>query len=344
MPTARSCSRPVRSSDAVDYAFDISADEWAKIDDEFRNRDALEAAGVDYKTFHPIVLHYGGETVSDARSGSKASSWATPCATTATRRGCSSSSRSRRSTPPRSSTASASSSSTCRITTRRSFRTARLRTMAEFRAAAPCANSARVTINGAYYGLYVSEEHVGGGYIKRVFPEAPDGDLFAGGRTPKTNELMPDKAKLVVVLGGARHRLHGGGGRHGRVDRGVGRRGAAERRRRLLGRRAQLLHLRLRREGLPVADGRRGRDLRVARAQRCQPDLLVGRANIAAGGGPALPDRDGGSDLARNYLAAVRAQLARWDVATPAGMDRPWSAQIADAVAQDPHRLHSLED
>ena len=45
-----------------------------------------------------------------------------------------------------------------------------------------------------------------------------------------------------------------------------------------------------------------------------------------------------------NYLAAIRAQLARWDVARVQGWIDTWSAQIADAVAQDPHRLHSLED
>ena len=61
----------------MDYSFDISADEWTKMDAEFRNRDALKAAGVDYKTFHPIVLHYGAETVTDAQVRLKGqSSWA----------------------------------------------------------------------------------------------------------------------------------------------------------------------------------------------------------------------------------------------------------------------------
>jgi len=55
---------------------------------------------------------------------------------------------------------------------------------------APCANSARVTINGQYYGLYVNEERVGGNYIKRVFPEAPDGDLYEGGWSPKRLVLL----------------------------------------------------------------------------------------------------------------------------------------------------------
>ena len=49
-----------------------------------------------------------------------------------------------------------------------------------------------------YYGLYVSEEHVGGGLLKRVFPGASEGDLFEGGWTPKTNELMPNKDRLKM--------------------------------------------------------------------------------------------------------------------------------------------------
>ena len=44
--------------------------------------------------------------------------------------------------------------------------------------------------------LFVNEEHVGGGFIKRVFPEAPNGDLFAGGWDAKTNTQMPNKDKL----------------------------------------------------------------------------------------------------------------------------------------------------
>src|SRR3954468_4417203 len=76
MPPAHGCSDLFDPAVLVDYAFDISADEWATIDYEFRNRDALAAAGVDYKTFHPIVFHSGGETVSDAMIRLKGqSSW-----------------------------------------------------------------------------------------------------------------------------------------------------------------------------------------------------------------------------------------------------------------------------
>ena len=101
-------------------------------------------------------------------------------------------------------------------------------TMAElFGQPAPCANNARVTINGQYYGLFVNEEHVGGGFIRRVFPEAPNGDLFAGGYTPKTNELMPNKDKLKAFWAASDITVDGGGDRSRGVGHRVGRRGAA---------------------------------------------------------------------------------------------------------------------
>src|SRR5262245_12742540 len=74
--SARGCSDLFDPAQVVDYGVDISADEWAKMDYEFRNRDALKAAGVNFKTYHPIVLHYGSEIVSDTMIRLKGdSSW-----------------------------------------------------------------------------------------------------------------------------------------------------------------------------------------------------------------------------------------------------------------------------
>jgi hypothetical protein len=46
---------------------------------------------------------------------------------------------------------------------------------------APCSASARLNINGAYYGLYVLEQGVGSGTVKEFFPNNPGGDLWKGG-------------------------------------------------------------------------------------------------------------------------------------------------------------------
>src|SRR5262245_5018692 len=200
-PSARGCSDIFDPATLVDYSFDISADEWAKIDYEFHNRDALKAAGVDYKTFHPIVFHYGGETVTDAMVRLKGdSSWVI----TVRNDGDKAKMQfvvSFEEINPAGKFHGLSKLVLDMPNEDDTFLMERVgfTAMAEiFGMAAPCANSARVTINGQYYGLYVAEEHVGGNYIKRVFPDAPDGDLFQAGESPKTNQAMPNKAKLAA--------------------------------------------------------------------------------------------------------------------------------------------------
>ena len=163
---------------------------------------------------------------------------------------------------------------------------------------APCANSATISFNGTLYGLYTNEEKTNHGYLKRIYPGDSDGDLFKGGETPETNTLGPDW-HAAGLLGRARRRLDVRGGRHERGDRRVVGRDADQRRRRLLRRQAQLLSLRLPRQGVPVAGRRRRRQLRLARPERRQPDLLVDHALHTAEAGAALPDRHERSDLAR---------------------------------------------
>jgi hypothetical protein len=61
---------------------------------------------------------------------------------------------------------------------------------------APCANSARLNINGAYYGLYVTDPSVGGSLVKEFFPDNPSGDLFDAGWIAHTNKAVPNWARL----------------------------------------------------------------------------------------------------------------------------------------------------
>jgi hypothetical protein len=54
---------------------------------------------------------------------------------------------------------------------------------------AQCANSARVYINGEYYGLFTNAEHQDKSFLTRVYgSDNNDGDLWKGGREIKTNE------------------------------------------------------------------------------------------------------------------------------------------------------------
>ena len=347
MPSARGCSDLFDPAVLVDYAFEISADEWAKIDYEFRNRDALVAAGIDPKTFHPIVFHYGGETVPDAMIRLKGqSSWRQ------TVRDDGDKARmqfvvSFEEVNPAAKFHGLSKLVLDMPNNDQTFMQERLgfATMAEiFGMAAPCANSARVTINGQYYGVYVNEEHIGGAYIKRVFPEAPDGDLFAAGRTPKTNQLTPDDDKLAafwaahdiasmaavvdmdasVAEWAAEAMLNDGdgywGGGHNFYIYDYAGKGY--------------------RWMLDDADAT------FAWLGRSDVNLIywwAGRTSLQEAGQHYLIVM-GDPTWRANYLAAVRALLSRWDVARVQGWIDAWSAQIADAVAQDPHRVHSVED
>lgn len=76
---------------------------------------------------------------------------------------------------------------------------------------AQCANSARLYINGEYYGLYTNLERLDKEFIQRHYPDADDGDLWKNGRIIKTNEDtfewdrlealwdVPDMASLAAL-------------------------------------------------------------------------------------------------------------------------------------------------
>ena len=347
MPSmARGCSDLFDQARLVDYAFDISADEWAKLDYEFRNRDALKAAGIDFKTYHPIVFHYGSETVTDAMVRLKGdSSWRITLMEDGDK------ARMQFVVSFDEVNPAAKFHGLSKIVLDmpnddETFMQERLgfTAMAElFGQPAPCANNARVTINGQYYGLFVNEEHVGGGFIKRVFPEAPNGDLFAGGYTPKTNELAPNKAKLKafwaahdiasmaavidlessVTEWAAEALINEGDGYWGGAHNfylydypGLGYRWLID------DADASFAWLN-RSDGHPIYwwTSRSGDNV--------GPHYLIVMAD------PTWRAR---------YIEALRTQLGRWDVARLHGWIDAWEVQIADAAAQDPHRMFSVED
>src|SRR5262245_33840547 len=195
---AHGCPDLFDPASLVEYAVEISADEWAKMDYEFRNVEALKAAGQEYKTYHPVVFHYGGETVADAMMRLKGdSSWRT----TVMNDGDKAKMQFVISFEEVDTAAKFHGVSKLVLdmpNNDKTFMQERLgfTVLADMLALpAPCANNARLSINGQYYGLYTNEEHVGHSYIKRVFPEAPDGDLFEGGWTAKTNELAPNTTR-----------------------------------------------------------------------------------------------------------------------------------------------------
>jgi hypothetical protein len=69
---------------------------------------------------------------------------------------------------------------------------------------APCANNARIVVNGKYYGLYSNIEKVDKSFLKRNFKNN-DGNLYkrSGSWELKTNEEMPDDTHLDGLLAAA---------------------------------------------------------------------------------------------------------------------------------------------
>ncbi len=61
-----------------------------------------------------------------------------------------------------------------------------------------CANSARVMINGAYYGLFTNVERLDKEYLQRHFAEA-DGNLYQAGSELKTNETINDTSDIEAL-------------------------------------------------------------------------------------------------------------------------------------------------
>jgi hypothetical protein len=182
-----------------DYAVDISADEWAKLDNEFRNRYTVVGPNTVNPPYHPVVFHSGGETVGNASIRLKGdSSWDQ----TIEFDGANAKMQFVIAFDQADPNGRFHGNSKIILDMPRdddSFLDERLafNVLPTFLGLpAPCASSAKLTINGAYYGLYANEEHVGTTYLKRVFPAAPGGDLFKAGLTPQTNTLTADTAKL----------------------------------------------------------------------------------------------------------------------------------------------------
>ncbi|HEY4393522.1 MAG TPA: CotH kinase family protein, partial [Polyangia bacterium] len=194
---ALSCSDLFDEGTLQQFSFDISDDQWAALESEFNDLTDL-MAGIDFATYHPITLHFGAETVTDAEvklhgqsswlqtvelDGAKAKMQFDVSFDQIDPNGAFHGVHKLIFDMPRSDW---------------TFLHDRLAQhwLRQAGVLAPCSNSARLDINGAYYGLYALEEDVGGHLIQEFFPQDPDGDLWKGGEQAKTNEQMPNEARL----------------------------------------------------------------------------------------------------------------------------------------------------
>jgi hypothetical protein len=328
-----------------DYAVDINADEWDKLDNEFRNRYTVVGANVT-PPYHPVVFHRGAETVANASIRLKGdSSWDQ----TIQFDGANAKMQFVIAFDQVDPNGRFHGNSKITLDMPRddaSFLDERLafNVLPTLGRPAPCTSSAKLTINGSYYGAYANEEHVGNTYLNRVFPGASSGDLFKGGLMPETNKVSANTAKLATFWA-----AHDIGAMSALVDMEWSVTEWA----------AEAL--------INDQDGYYGGDHNFYlydypgagyRWLVCDADTsfyIFGYVDqhpiywwIAPRPEHYTPAQHyaivmGDLTWRGHYIAAIRTLLASWDVAKIQGWIDAWGAQIADAVAADPHKAVTVD-
>jgi hypothetical protein len=193
------CSDLFTQDTVQEYAVVISPDEMAKLDAEFRNIPAI-MTGLKFQTEHHMIFRYGAETVNDATIRLKGqSSWLQ----TVQLDGANAKMQvviSFDTVNPNARFHGVSKLSFDMPRSDMTFLHERLANnwLRDIGVPAPCSNSGRLDINGAYYGLYVVEESIGHHMLKEFFPTNADGDLWKGGVEPDTNKLAPNWARQAA--------------------------------------------------------------------------------------------------------------------------------------------------
>jgi CotH kinase protein/Putative metal-binding motif len=178
------------------YSIEIDPAEWQKMVDEFNNVGAL-LTDVNWGAYHPAVLRLDGETVADAAVKLHGqSSWAQTVMFDGAR------------------AKMQFEVSFNEITDAKRFHGVSQIifdmprndwTFIHDRLAhtwlrqagimSTCAASARLELNGSYYGVFVIEEEYSGRVVEQFYPSVPDGDLWKGGWVPKTNKRTADRTR-----------------------------------------------------------------------------------------------------------------------------------------------------
>lgn len=176
------------------YHIEISASDWAAMQDEFLHRPEREAAGMEVKPYHPVGFRYEVEGSQPLERSNVLfrlkgeSSWLQTIAFDADPKmqfviafneidpdGRFLGVRKVELDMPRGD---------------HTFLRQRLGLygLRQMGIPAQCANNARLFINGKYYGLYTNLERLDKEFIQRNFDDEDDGDLWEGGRIIRTNE------------------------------------------------------------------------------------------------------------------------------------------------------------
>lgn len=345
-PVADGCPSLFAQEVLPDFYVDIDQAEWAALEQEFLHRaDAIEAEQ-DPNPYHPIVFRHDGEVVEDAMIRLRgASSWAEAIALDDDPKMQFVISFNENDPDARYHGARKLVLDMPRTDTTFLRQRLALYGLRSMGVPAQCANSARLFINGEYYGLYSNVERMDRELLERLFPDAPDGDLWEGGRIIKTNEDEFTWDRIDAFWTAAET-------------------GSLEELDQLADLEASI-HVWAAEAVLPQADG-----------------YYMGRANFYLYDHPTrgflwLPeDLDSAFDFAPanvdamypvcsgqfaddrmhyllvmddpswrdRYVAALREQLRAYDARDMADRLEQWAGQIADAAAADPHKPFSTDD
>jgi hypothetical protein len=179
------------------YGIDISPDAWAAMEGEFNNVTAL-VSGASFAVYHPVTFHLGSESVPAAIKLHGQSSWAQTVMFDAERAKMQFSV-SFNETDPNGRFHGLSKLVFDMPRSDWTFLHDRVsqRWLRQVGLLAPCSTSARLEINGAYYGLYSLEENVGDHVVAEFFPQNPSGDLWKGAAEIETNKAAPNYTRVL---------------------------------------------------------------------------------------------------------------------------------------------------
>jgi hypothetical protein len=188
------CSDLFAEDVVTSYQVQIDPNEWAAIHDEFVNWQARTAAGLPLKPYHAITLQVGAETVPAWIRLKGNSSWFSAVASNpnvkkqfviAFDQGA----------DPDARFHGVQKVELDMPSLDRTFLHVRLAQSFLHDVGVPglCANSAKLIVNGEYYGLYANLEPTNKDFLKRTFPGEHQGDLWKKRSDLQTNETDPNR-------------------------------------------------------------------------------------------------------------------------------------------------------
>jgi hypothetical protein len=179
----------------VEWAVDISDEEWAAVQDEYASWEERDAQGLDLKVDHPAVIHFGAETFEGGTirlRGNPYFGWEQ--AKMQFMISFNEIDPDGRFHGLRKTLLDAPFYDPTLMHDRMGYAV-----MRDAGVPSPCANHARLVVNGEYYGVYTHVERIDREFLERNFVD-PDGNLYKHGYELVTNEEIGDTSDLDALV------------------------------------------------------------------------------------------------------------------------------------------------